>query len=313
MKRILVVSSGRADASPLRPVVEALGDMVCASPDLGEAAPYQAVSIIEDDIESFEPDVMLVLGDRFEILGACLAATHARIPIAHIHGGEASFGSFDNQIRDAITKLAHIHFVAAEPMRERLLALGEEPHRIHVTGAPGLDNLVTTMNMPRKRGNFFLVTYHPPTLSQPNVGALIAALRRFSSSYGVALSKSNNDPGGAEIDRIFFDAGFREVKHEYIHSMRNCAVVVGNSSSGIIEAPYLEVPTVNIGPRQDGRLKGRSIIDCPEDADAIEQAILKALKYDGPYDRLYGEPGGSQKIADILKDWQPDMVKRWPS
>ena len=261
-------------------------------------------------------NAVLLLGDRYETLAAALTATIDRLPIAHIHGGEASFGSFDNQIRDAITKLAHIHFVAAEPMRQRLLALGEEPHRIHVTGAPGLDNVAAALMTPRVPRPYFVVTYHPPTLGDTaGVGALLAALTRFPS-YRAIWTGTNSDPGADQIVEAFEAAGHVATYYEpqeYLAAVRHCAAVIGNSSSGIIEAPSLGVPTVNVGPRQDGRLKGLSVIDCAENADAIEAAIYEALSYRGSFDNPYGGPGASERIAGILATAEIDMIKRWPS
>ena len=316
MRRILAVTSGRADASPMRPVIEALQRRDC---QVGKRSMegWRQDEAIGDFVEfGWQYNAVLLLGDRYETLAAALTATIDRLPIAHIHGGEASFGSFDNQIRDAITKLAHIHFVAAEPMRRRLLDLGEEPHRIHVTGAPGLDNLAEALSEPREPKPYFVVTYHPPTLGDPaGVGALLAALTRFPS-YRVIWTGANGDPGSGEVVRAFHTAGHAAVSYtseQYLFSVRQCAVVVGNSSSGIIEAPSLGVPTVNVGPRQDGRLHGPSVIVCPEDADAIEAAIHRALVYDGPFDNPYGEPGASERIAGILATAEIDLVKRWSS
>ena len=258
-------------------------------------------------------DVMLVLGDRHEMLAAVLAATVACVPVAHIHGGEASFGSFDNQCRDAISKLAHVHFVAGEPMRDRLIAIGEEPWRIHIVGAPGLDQLGRALSQSRKPEKVFLLTYHPATISPPfNAKALVEAFSRFPD-YRVLWTGVNNDPGALRINAVLsrhYEAKIIDAE-TYRHCMRQSAVVVGNSSSGIIEAPTLEVPTVNIGPRQDGRVKGPSIIDCAEDTDAIELALRKALDYDGPFDNPYGAPGASAKIASILPKANLSLVKKW--
>ena len=303
----------------MRPVIEALKRQPAAQKftmlDLEGETASKCVASVNGALWE-RPDGILLLGDRYAILAAALCATVARIPIAHIHGGEASFGSFDNQIRDAITKLAHIHFVAAEPMRQRLLDLGEEPERIHVVGAPGLDNVAAALNMPCKRQNVFVVTYHPPTLGEPTVAtALLAALRRFPD-YRVMWTGTNNDPGAEDVDAAFRQAGHEDADcspGEYLDTVRQCAAVIGNSSSGIIEVPSLGVPTVNVGPRQDGRLKGPSVIDCPEDEETIVEAIERALHYDGPYDNPYGGTGASGKIAAILATAEIDMVKRWRS
>jgi UDP-hydrolysing UDP-N-acetyl-D-glucosamine 2-epimerase len=274
--------------------------------------PAECISRVNIEIASF--DLMLILGDRYESLAAALAATVAKKPIAHIHGGEASFGSFDNQIRDAISKLAHIHFVANGKYAARLRDIGEHKDRIHVVGAPGLDNLVELEE--RKPERYFVVTYHPPTLhNSDGIKELMLALTRFPK-YTVIWTGANNDPDGDYING--FVAAWGEVRrdlslNEYISLARNAAAIVGNSSSGIIEAPVLEVPTVNIGPRQDGRLKGPSIFDCEEDLVDIRNTIKRALEYKGPYHSLYGEPGASEKIANILAETEIDMVKTWRS
>ena len=315
--KILAVTSGRADATPLDPVIKATGAHPLYVGDVGFSG---AALRVEGWLD--KPDLMLLLGDRFETLAACGVATVAKIPIAHIHGGEASFGSFDNQIRDAITKLAHIHFVAAEPMKQRLFDLGEEEHRIHVVGAPGLDNLVGLRQ--REPEKYFIVTYHPATLEKKTgVHELIAALKAFPR-YKIIWTSTNNDPGADEIREAvrgcpleLLNIPCGEVRlEEYVRLCRHAAAVVGNSSSGIIEAPTLEVPTVNVGSRQDGRLKGPSIFDCAEDRSDIENALHDALEYDGPFDNPYGGPGASEKIADILRMYEAveiDMRKEWRS
>ena len=304
--------SGRADDSPLRSVIAALHSRRCR------------VGCVINQQWDFGANVsdydgMLLLGDRAKTLAAAISATVAGIPIAHVHGGEASFGSFDNQFRDAITKLAHIHFVVAEPMRQRLLDLGEEPARIHVVGAPGLDNIAASgaLEEPALKRKWFVVTYHPATLAERRTDPhpLIEALRRFRD-YDVVWTGSNDDPGGHEIEVAFNAAGHLNANlllDQYLRIARRSAAVIGNSSSGIIEAPSLGVPTVNVGPRQDGRLKGPSVVDCQEDEDMIVEAIERALHYDGPYDNPYGGPGASEKIAGILATAEIDMVKRWRS
>lgn len=269
---------------------------------------WEVTRSIDDWAEQNRPDLLLILGDRYESLAAACSATVNKILIAHIHGGEASFGSFDNQIRDAITKLAHIHFVAAPEFKHRLVHdLGEHPSRVHVVGAPGLDNLIDLP--PRTREKRFVCTYHPATLGEDDLPTLLEALDRFPD-YEQIWTGVNNDPGS---DGIRSALSLRDVRdldpREYIALCRSSAAVVGNSSSGIIEAPCLEVPTVNVGSRQGGRLKGPSIFDCR--GDTIEVGLRWALEYEGPFQSKYGQPGASKKIADILATAEIDMVKRW--
>lgn len=322
VRKILAVTSGRADASPMAPVIEALRALVGGVEHDGlirhrcevKERDFLDYNVTEAayHIETDGYDIVLLLGDRWEIGFAALAATVARVPIAHIHGGESSYGSFDNQIRDAVTKLAHIHFVATPAFETRLRQLGEEMERVHVVGAPGLDNLVDLP--PRKPEKYFVVTYHPATLGEDRIHPLIKALDRFGdyTSYWTGV---NNDPGSVEI-RQALDSAAAKVVHwtpaEYLLRCRHAAAVIGNSSSGIIEAPTLGVPTVNIGIRQDGRDKGPSVFDCSATSFDIEQAITRALHWNGSYDNPYGGPGASAKIADILSTIDLDgiLVKR---
>ncbi|KKN23431.1 hypothetical protein LCGC14_0905130 [marine sediment metagenome] len=321
--RVLAVTSGRADASPMAPVIKALGEWDIIEVNYEGLHVHECTQELRMQLIFDRPDVVLLLGDRYETLAAALAATVAKVPIAHIHGGEASFGSFDNQIRDAISKLAHIHFVAAEPFKERLIAIGEDPERIHVVGAPGLDNIDLAELGPRKPGKFFVATYHPPTLGESGgIYALIEALDRFPD-YNVIWTGVNNDPGNEEIKAALEGHDCRSLGLlDYLVLCRHAAAVVGNSSSGIIEAPTLGVPTVNVGPRQDGRLKGDSVVDCPENAEGIEEGIYLALEYEalrledddlymGYYHNPYGGPGASQKIADILATAEIEVRKSW--
>lgn len=305
--RIVTVESSRADAVPLRPVIAELRKNHEVTPK-GFYDGYLSRCVYDNWPD--KPDLLMILGDRYESLGMAWSATYHRIPIAHIHGGEASFGSFDNQIRDAISKLSHIHFVAAEPFKQRLMDIGEDEDRIHVVGAPGLDNLVDLPE--RKPGKYFVATYHPATIDGGDVMPLLEATEIFAD-YDVFWTDVNNDPGSMEIrERIEQTCEiWSGSPEEYIRLCRQAAAVIGNSSSGLIEAPTLEVPTVNVGSRQDGRLKGPSVFDCKEDIEDIVRAMNEALDYTGPYTNPYGEPGASKKIADILSTVEIDMRKEW--
>lgn len=278
--------------------------------DLNCVAPASCMRALEPEIVDHRPQLLLLLGDRYETLAAALLATTLKMPIAHIHGGEASFGSFDNQIRDAITKLAHVHFVAAPEFKDRLVnGLGEHPDRVHVVGAPGLDNLTDLPSRTKKKR--FVCTYHPATLGDDDLPALLEALDRFPD-YEQIWTGVNNDPGS---DRIRDALSDRDVRHfsprDYIALCRSAAAVVGNSSSGIIEAPFLGVPTVNVGSRQAGRLRGPSIFDCVGQVASIAAGLRDAICYSGPFESRYGQPGASKKIADILATAEIDMRKEW--
>ncbi len=323
--KILAVTSGRADASPMRPVIEALKErgIQVREHNAGGSADLEGTICHLESAFWGGVELMLILGDRYEILAAALAATVAKLPIAHIHGGEASYGSFDNQIRDAVTKLSHIHFVANNDAWTRVqVGLGEDQSRIHVVGAPGLDNIAPILEEERKPGKYFVVTWHPETLGDDaGFDAMCLALKQFPE-YEVRFTTPNNDPGSEFINYGREKHGFGCYLYSPTHYLRavyNCAAVIGNSSSGIIEAPTLGVPTVNIGTRQLGRVKGRSIYDAKVDAAAVSNITIMinvALSHDeraGPYDQNYGTPGASAKIADVLAEIDLDgiLVKKW--
>ncbi|MCT7958226.1 UDP-N-acetylglucosamine 2-epimerase [Laspinema palackyanum] len=282
-----------------------------------------------DVLERLQPDILMVLGDRFEILAAAQAAMLARIPIAHIHGGETTEGAFDEQIRHAITKFAHWHFVAAEPYRQRVIQLGESPDRVFNVGSPGLDHLqyMDWLDRPtleeslglKLRSPIFLVTYHPVTLDKQSpsipMQELLVALDRFPEAT-VILTYPNADTGG----RVLIEHIDRWVKHNqhrakafislgqqrYLSLMGQVDVIIGNSSSGFTEAPALKKATVNIGDRQKGRLKAKSVIDTPERSQDIVAGIHRALSEEFQLmlplvKSLYGTGNVSQQIKEKLK------------
>ena len=284
-----------------------------------------------DALDRLKPDILVVLGDRFEILAATQAAMVARIPIAHIHGGEATEGLIDEAIRHAVTKMSHLHFTAAEPYRKRVIQLGEAPGRVFNTGAVGLDNL-TQLNLLNRAelekaldfklnpAPVILCTYHPVTLSEDDagyvLGELFKALDRLPSAK-VVFTKGNADTGGRVINQMIDDYALKNPERvaafvslgqvRYLSLLREADVVLGNSSSGIVEAPTARIPTVNIGDRQQGRLKAPSIIDCDESADSILIAIGKALspefqKIAAKGETYFGEDGASKRIKQILKE-----------
>jgi len=308
------VTTGRADRTPLQTVIGALRAR-CSRVNVVDLEGNRlgvSADTTQREIERTRPDCVIILGDRYEALAAANVATYYRTPIAHIHGGEASFGSFDNQIRDAITKLSHVHFVAAEKYRMRVVHdLGEAAARVFVVGAPGLDNLPPPVPAGHRQRHF-VVTWHPETLGDSDVRPLLEAISRFPDRP-VFWTRPNVDPGaetvlsaiGARITDMTPDA--------YIGACCTAAAIIGNSSSGIIEAPSLRVPTVNIGRRQAGRLRGPSVRDCDATADAIVAGIEWALAYDGPYDNPYGGPGASTRIAETLTsiDMTDILIKRW--
>lgn len=282
-----------------------------------------------DALERLKPNILVLLGDRFEILAAAQAAMVARIPIAHIHGGETTEGAFDEQIRHAITKFAQWHFVAAEPYRQRVIQLGESPDRVFNFGSPGLDHLqyMNWLNRPaleqsldlELRSPLFLVTYHPVTLDKQSpsipMRELLMALDSFPNAT-VILTYPNADTGGRilieEIERWVSQnqhraKGFVSLgQQRYLSLMGEADVIIGNSSSGLTEAPALKKATVNVGDRQKGRLKAKSVIDTPERSQDIVKGIYQALSKEfqsmlPSVESLYGKGNVSQQIKEKLK------------
>ena len=276
-----------------------------------------------------KPDIVLALGDRYEILAAGIAALLGGIPIAHLHGGELTEGAVDDAIRHSLTKMAALHFAAAEPYAARLRQMGEDPARVHMVGAPILDAISKTTLMDRSAvaaelgldlsGQFLVVTYHPVTrsadLGRAGLTAILAGLGQFPDA-AIVFTGVNSDAGHSEISRqiaAFVSASPSKRKmaeslgqRRYFSAVKAADAVVGNSSSGLLEAPALGTPTVNIGDRQKGRLRSGSVIDCAEDAAAIATAITRALdpafRAGGNSSaRPYGAGGASARIAETLK------------
>lgn len=283
------------------------------------------------------PDILVVLGDRYEVLAAAVAATLLSIPIAHIHGGEITAGAFDDAIRHAITKMACLHFVAAESYRQRVIRMGEQPDFVFNVGAPGLDLADSAPSLTRaelfaKLGiagpeRFLLVTLHPTT-AQPeadaaNVTALLGALAEVEDRSFI-FTGVNADPGYRAIDDAI--RAFVATRHDRAHffnslgserywaALRLADAVVGNSSSGILEAPAVGVPTVNIGDRQKGRLRAASIIDCPADSLLILASLRRIFEGrfqpDPALALPYGRGGASEAIAGTLR--KIDLARAFP-
>ena len=289
--------------------------------------------------ERLKPELLVVLGDRFEILSAVAAAVPFRLPVAHIHGGESTEGAMDESFRHAITKMSHIHFPATRPYADRIIQMGESPERVYCFGAPGLDNvyklsllgkkeLCQTLQLPdnRKMG---IVTYHPVTLEKDTaelqIAVLLETLRGFRSIYWV-FTLPNADTGGRLIGRIINkfveknpDRGkaFVSLGHlNYLSFLKHAVVMVGNSSSGLTEASSFELPVVNIGERQKGRIRAGNVIDVPiceksEIASAIERAVSEKFR-----DSLrglrnpYGDGQASVKIVEVLERVPLDNITK---
>ncbi|EFL50821.1 UDP-N-acetyl-D-glucosamine 2-epimerase, UDP-hydrolysing [Solidesulfovibrio fructosivorans JJ]] len=290
-----------------------------------------------DALDRLAPDIIIVLGDRFEIFAAAQAAMVARIPLAHIHGGETSEGAYDEGIRHAISKMAQWHFVATEPYRQRVVQLGEAPQRVFNVGAPGLDHLSRTQLLTREeleqvldmrlRQPLFVVTYHPVTLGMDSpekaMKELIAGLRKFEDA-SIVFTYPNADSGGRALRQIinsFVAEDLQRIRaytslgqQRYLSLIRQADVIVGNSSSGLIEAPALKTATVNIGDRQKGRLKASSVIDASEHRTDIAKAIRHALSPEFRIQllqtqSLYGCGDASASILRQLKAPLPTIQK----
>ena len=245
-----------------------------------------------DAFEALDPDIVVVLGDRFEVLAAALAATYSGRLLAHIHGGDRSQGGYDEYTRHAVTKLAHLHFAATRTSAARIRRLGEDPARIVTVGAPGLDDLVAGIPYGAdictrhgvKPGGYLLVAFHPVSTDPGQAGREMRAVLHGAADAGLPVIGifPNSDPGTRATL-----AELRQARHvkthpslprkEYLGLLANCAALVGNSSSGIIEAPVLGIPAVNVGPRQEGRERGANVLDVRADRKAVRNAIGKAL------------------------------------
>jgi GDP/UDP-N,N'-diacetylbacillosamine 2-epimerase (hydrolysing) len=271
-------------------------------------------------LERERPDLLLVLGDRGEMLAGAIAALHLGIACVHVHGGERS-GTVDEPVRHAISKLSAWHLVATDDARERLLRMGEDATRIHVVGAPGLDGLrelgaapreplLAQLGLPADRG-FVLALFHPVVqqaqAAAAQTQALLDALRRVG--LPVLWLDPNADAGSREIlgalDDAALPAGSRRVRHlpraQYVAALRHCDALVGNSSSGIIEAATFGTPVVNVGDRQRLRLHGPNVVDVPAETGAIEQALRQQLGHGRwPCDNPWGDGATAPRIASLL-------------
>ena len=280
---------------------------------------------VSDVIERLGPDLMLVLGDRYEILAAAEAALIHGVPLVHIAGGDVTEGAFDESIRHALTKLAHLHLTTSDEAAGRVARMGEEPWRIHVIGSPGLDQLrrlkllegealEAALGAPLGQRNL-LVTWHPVTVEpdrgQAGFEALLAALDALPREIVKWVTRPNADPGGAAVEAALdrWAAG-RDDAHvfaslgqlRYLSLMAQVDAVVGNSSSGLYEAPSLGVPTVDVGDRQKGRLPAAPVGHGPAEPTAIVDAIRKAFEMDcAGVENPYGDGDSARRIVEILR------------
>jgi UDP-hydrolysing UDP-N-acetyl-D-glucosamine 2-epimerase len=325
--------------------VDAEVEMVLASDTPVAAAKGVGLALLDlaVQLDRLAPDVLVVLGDRYELLAVASAALLLNIPVAHVHGGELTEGAFDDAVRHAITKMSHLHFPAAEPFAQRIVQMGEPPDRVHVVGAPALDTLRSMELLPRQQveevvgyelaAPVALVAYHPVTLPGEDpavtVGNLLEAVRARPFAT-IITGAPNADPAYSEVQRVLVDAASEDprlrptpsVGHEAFLSLMACSdVVVGNSSSALIEAPALKVPAVLVGRRQDGRPQAPSVLATGTSVEEIGAALDRAMDpgfraslsaVTSPYDRGVS---AADAIVHVLEhaDREDLLAKRFHS
>lgn len=283
-----------------------------------------------DAFEQLKPDLVVILGDRFEMFPAAAAAMIAGCTIAHLHGGELTEGLYDDPIRHAITKMSHLHFTAAEPYRNRVIQMGEHPDRVWCVGGFGIDGVMKLDRMTRSEleeslgislcETSLMVTFHPETATgvdpRAQMAELLAALDE--SHAQLIFTMPNADTDGRALFPLIEDFVARHPgracahaslgQRRYLSALDQVDAVVGNSSSGLIEAPAFGKGTVNIGARQDGRLRAASVVDCVAERGAILQAITKVLNPDfleeiQGQSNPYGDGGASLRTVAAIEDW----------
>jgi GDP/UDP-N,N'-diacetylbacillosamine 2-epimerase (hydrolysing) len=368
--KVALITSSRADYGLLKPVIKRLSDdgffdlkIIVTGTHLSEEFGYTyreiiddgyhidaKLKILEDDdsplsitkncansflkfgelYDNLKPDVIFVLGDRYEILCVVFAALFFKIPVIHYSGGEKTEGAYDDVIRHSITKMSHLHFVSCEQYRKRVIQLGEDPRTVFNVGSLGIDNIknIQLLNKTELEKSIgfsfdnpvFLVSYHPETLStmsvQQQFKELLKALDKFKN-YHIIFTKSNADSGGRIISEMIDNYVKQNTNCKafeslgllrYLSTINYSEVVIGNSSSGITEVPSFNKPTVNIGDRQKGRVQAESIINSGTDAHSIIQSIQLALS--GNFkaslterESPFGNGTASKQIIDIMKTY----------
>lgn len=292
---------------------------------------------VAEALDRLAPDLLLVLGDRYEILAAVQAALVARVPVAHLSGGDVTEGAIDDAIRHAVTKMSHLHLVTNEDAARRVMQMGEDPNRVVVAGNPGLDDLLafSPLSRPelqatlglRLRPRNLLVTYHPVTLAEESPreasAALLGALDDLGDEIGIVITLPNADPAGRvliDAAREFAAARDHVVAHSSLGQERYWSVlkavdaVVGNSSSGLTEAPAVGVATVDIGERQRGRLRAPDTLWAPPRRDEIATAIRRALEQERAVASPYGDGHATDRVLaalDAVTDPRSLLVKRF--
>jgi GDP/UDP-N,N'-diacetylbacillosamine 2-epimerase (hydrolysing) len=365
MKKIAIVTSTRAEYGVLSPLIELIAedtdfslDLIVTGGHLCESQGYTISEIqadgysishvipsIEEDnsalgisnsiantIKGFaecfskdRPDIVIILGDRTEILGVAIAAMNERIPLAHIHGGEVTEGAVDDGVRHSLTKMSYLHFTSTEKYRRRVIQLGENPSRVFNVGSLSSDNILNMHLMSEEELRkeigiptgvpFVVVTFHPVTLEDNSIGnqvkELICAMKS-EREFFYLITKSNTDAGGKisneELGRFCDSCHNAKLvsslgKLRYLSAVKYAVFVLGNSSSGIGEAPVIGTPTVNIGDRQKGREMAETIVSCLPNKDSIIDAMNIAKTMPHVSSKMYGDGKTAQKIVSVLKDY----------
>ena len=295
-----------------------------------------ATMLLADSFEKLAPDVVLLLGDRFETHAAATTAMLMNIPIAHIHGGEITEGVVDEQIRHSITKMSYLHFCSTEVYRHRIIQMGEDPSRVFNTGAPGIDNIVNFKLLSKEAleknldwkftKKCALFTYHPPTLTNGSLKKDLSIIFDVlvDSGIGVLFTYANADSGGRIINKMLEEfckldlIKYKVVKNlgqlRYISAMKHVNLLIGNSSSGIIEAGSFGKPVVNIGNRQLGRMRGVNVIDC--EITELSKSIRLALSNGfitkcNNQKNIYGTGNASKSIVNELTIQPLSVLKKF--
>lgn len=292
----------------------------------------RGVAGFADAFDTLKPDMLLILGDRYEMLAVASTALIYKIPIAHLHGGEITEGAFDDAIRHAITKMSHLHFTSTEAYRKRVIQLGEQPERVFNVGALGIENILKTDFMTKdeieQSLNFkltdkcFLCTYHPVTLSnmpsEAQILNLLEALDNYKD-YHIIFTYSNSDTNSQIIikriqeyvdkntERCMFIPSLGQ--RRYFSVLKYLKAVIGNSSSGIIEVPSFRIPTLNIGDRQKGRIAADSVINCGYSTEEIKDGLAQAVAYEHrSIDNPYYKEGTCQAILNTIKTFSLENI-----
>lgn len=282
---------------------------------------------LSEALQDLLPDMVVVLGDRYEIFAAVAAAYTMGIPVAHISGGEVTEGALDDGYRHSITKMSHLHFTSNQKYRQRVIQLGEQPETVFDVGDLGVENSLTLHKMSREslaeslsfdlQEPFLLFTYHPETTmsqeeSKQSIETILKSLEYFPQ-YKVIFTKANADAAGRKINQILGDYVALDPERfclydslgrlRYLSAMSYCEAVVGNSSSGIVEAPAFQVATVNIGNRQKGRMMAESVINCNIEENAIVKAIERAVSLKGSeeWNRIKNPYGNGRQVSEQIE------------